>query len=153
MTAVAIPFTPADPEGGSGGGCAGTVGTPCIIGGNGNGTGTAMPFGVSTASVSLSAGTDVVLVSGVSGKTTRITKFDVSWDNSAAVTIREGTTSSTPCDTSTTALSGAYNNLVALFEDYASDFSPLITTAMDLDLCLHFSTSVTGGGQVFYSQY
>jgi hypothetical protein len=109
--------------------------------------------GTSQAAVSISSGTDVVVVTGTSSKKTHITKLDLSWDNSAIVTIREGTTVSTPCDTTTVALSGGYNNLVALFEDYGSDFAALTTTVNADDICLHFSTSVTGGGQVFYSVF
>ena len=105
------------------------------------------------AAISLSAGTDVVIVSGVSAKTTYILKMDVAWNNSANVTIRQGTTSSTPCDTSTVALTGAYQNLLGLSEDYNSNFSLLKTSSTNLDICLHFSTAVTAGGQVFYAQF
>ena len=105
------------------------------------------------AAISLSAGTDVVIVSGVSAKTTYILKMDVAWNNSANVTIQQGTTSSTPCDTSTVALTGAYQNLLGLSEDYNSNFSLLKTSSTNLDICLHFSTAVTAGGQVFYAQF
>ena len=48
------------------------------------------------AAISLSAGTDVVIVSGVSAKTTYILKMDVAWNNSANVTIRQGTRQARP---------------------------------------------------------
>jgi hypothetical protein len=100
--------------------------------------------------ISLSAGTDVVIVAGTAATTTYVVKFDMSWDNAAAVTIRQGT--GTTCLTNTLALSGAYNNLVALFEDY-TPASALRNTIQGRDICLHFSTSVTGGGQAIYTQF
>jgi hypothetical protein len=135
--------------GGGGGGCAGTVGEPCVIGGT-NGSAQTIIVGTIETQITLSAGTDVVIVAGTSGKTSYIPKFDMSWDNNADVTVREGT--GTTCLSSTTALAGPYKNLVALFEDYGG-FAPLHATATGLDICLHFSTSVTGGGQSFAAQF
>ena len=100
--------------------------------------------------ITLSAGTDVVIAAGTASTTTYITKFDLSWDNAASVTIRQGT--GTTCLTNTLALSGAYNNLVALFEDY-SPASALRNTIQGRDICLHFSTSVTAGGQAIYTKF
>lgn len=100
--------------------------------------------------ITLAAGTDVVIVSGMAATTTYVTKFDMSWDNAADVTIRQGT--GVTCGTNTLALSGAYKNLLALFEDY-SNVSALRNTIQGRDICLHFSTSVTGGGQAFWAQF
>jgi hypothetical protein len=142
MTAVAVGFTAADPESG-GGGSSPCKTSPCIIAGS------------SSGAVSLSAATDVKLVAGTSGKKTYLTRLTISWDNAATATIRQGTTSSTPCDTSTATIDGPYGNttVTGLALDYGSDFSALTTTATDLDICLHLSTSVTGGGGVSYTQF
>ena len=154
MTAVAVGFVAADPESGGGNACPGSIATPCVIAGyNGSATKQLIQVGTTRGAVTIAAATDVVLVSGTSAKKTYLTKLVLSWDNSATVTYRQGTTSSTPCDTSTTALSGGMANLVALFDDFASDFSYLTTTATALDICAHFSTSVTGGGYVLSNQF
>lgn len=157
MTAVAIAFTAADPESGSGGGsgCTGTISTPCIVGGNSNGANYTLEMGGASTAFTLSAGTDVKLVAGTSGKTTYLTRLTVQWDNAATATIRQGTTSSTPCDTSTTTIDGPYGNgnVTGLAIDYGSDFSPLTTTSTGLDICLHLSASVTGGGGASYNQH
>lgn len=152
LTAFAMGFTAADPESGSGGGgsgCPGSLSSPCVIAGT-NGTAQKIIVGTIQAAVSLTTTTDVVLVAGTSGKTSYVPKFDMSWDNSADVTVRQG--NGTTCLSSTTALAGPYKSLVALFEDYGA-VAPLHTTTAGLDLCLHFSTSVTGGGQSFAAQF
>jgi len=139
--------------GGGGSGCPGTTGTPCVIAGWNGSTAQIPLVSFTEAQVTISAGTDVKLVAGSSGKNTYVNKFDLAWDNLADLSIRTGTTSSTPCDTSTTTIAGPYKNLIGIFEDYASDFSYLVTGSTGLDICLHFSTSVTGGGQVFSNQF
>jgi hypothetical protein len=140
--------------GGSGGGsgCPGTTTTPCVVAGWNGVTAQTFIIGTSESDITLSAGTDVKIVALSSGKTTYIPKVDMAWDNGADVTIRSGTTTTTPCDTTTVALAGPYKNLTALFEDYQLG-APLHTGSASLDVCLHFSTSVTGGGQVFYAQF
>jgi hypothetical protein len=194
ITVAAFGYNPGATSSASSGGCAGTVGTPCIVAGpNGagsaptknpvlaagedgtdvrvlltdasghlipviqgyNGAATPVIVGTSQAAVSVTTGTDVVLVSGTSGKTTYLTLLGFAWDNAATATIRQGTTSSTPCDTSTATISGPWGNanLTALFEDYGANFAPLKTSSTGLDICLHFSTSVTGGGEVRDSQF
>lgn len=148
-------------------GCPGTSGTPCIVAGPDapgaaptknpvqqgvfDGTDVQRAFiSPNENAITLSAGTDVVIVAGTASTTTYVTKFDMSWDNAADVTIRQGT--GTTCLTNALALSGAYKNLVALFEDY-SNVSALRNTIQARDICLHFSTSVTGGGQAFFTQF
>jgi hypothetical protein len=102
----------------------------------------------SSAAVSIAAGTDVVVVSGVAAKFVRICHLDFSSDTSAAVTIRQGT--GVTCGTSTVALSGAYQNILGIAEDY-TPLAPLTTTVAARDVCLHFSTNVTAGGTVIYA--
>lgn len=111
--------------------------------------------GTSQTHFALSAATDVVIISGTSGKTTYLTRVSVAWDAAATATIRQGTTSSTPCDTSTATIDGPYGNgnITALVLDYGSDFSPLTTSSTGLDICLHLSASATGGGGASYNQH
>jgi hypothetical protein len=101
---------------------------------------------------SLSSATDVVIATGAASTTTRITKFDVAWDNAATITVRAGTGST--CGTNTVTIAGPYGNanLVALFEDYGVA-SALRNTVQGDDICLHFSTAVTGGGGAAYAQF
>lgn len=105
---------------------------------------------INQALISVSATTDVVIVAGSGSLTTRITKFDIGWDTTADISITQGT--GTKCATSTVTLAGPYKNFTALFEDYTA-VSALRNTVAGRDICLHFSTAVTGGGQVFYAQY
>lgn len=155
LTAFAMGFQAADPESGTGGGggCPGSLASPCVIAGTNGMAKQTVQVGTTRTNVTLSTATDAVLVSGTSGKKTYLTKLQLSWDNSATVTYRQGTTVSTACDTSTAALSGGQANLVALFDDFGSDFSYLTTSATGLDICIHYSTAVTGGGYVFSNQF
>ena len=104
------------------------------------------------AAFNISAGTDVTIISGVMAKTVFICHVDFASGGSANLTIRQGTMSSTPCDTTTTALTGVYQNVVTFAQDY-QPWGPLHTTTTALDVCLHFSASVTIGGWVSYAQY
>ncbi len=104
------------------------------------------------AAFNVSAGTDVTIVSGAMGKTTYICHVDFAAGTSSNMTIRQGTLVTTPCDTSTAALSGAYQGVVSFADDYNS-LAPLHTTSTGVDVCLHFSGSVTAGGYVTYAQY
>lgn len=156
--------------GGGGGGipgtaCPGTVGTPCVVVGpasagaavsgapvlQGLSDGTNAQYGFvcnTSAAISISAGTDVVIVTGVSAKFVRICHLDFSADATSVATIRQGTGST--CGTNTVALSGGYQNILGLAEDY-TPLSPLTTTVAARDVCLHFSTNVTAGGTVIYA--
>lgn len=100
--------------------------------------------------VTITAATDVIVVPLASSITSRMTKLFITWDNMADVTIRQGTGST--CGTNTVALTGAFKSMTGLFLDYNTD-SALRTTVAARDICLHFSTSVTGGGQAIYAQF
>lgn len=151
--------------GGGGSACPGTVGTPCVVVGpatagaaiagapvmQGLSDGTNAQYGFvcnTSAAVSISSATDVVIVTGVAAKSVRICHLDFSSDTTAAVTIRQGT--GTTCGTNQVALSGAYQNILGLAEDY-TPLAPLTTTVAARDVCLHFSTNVTAGGTVIYA--
>ena len=99
------------------------------------------------AQVTLSAGTDVVIVAGTVAKLTYVGHLSFSTDSAQTMTIREGT--GTTCGTSTVILFGPYPTLATI----ALDFSPaggLHTKVTGDDLCLHFGASVTAGGGVVY---
>jgi hypothetical protein len=136
--------------GGGGAGCPGTTTTPCVVAGWNGATAQILIVGTSQADVTLTAATDVVLVSGTAAQNTYIPKFDISWDNAADVSIRNGT--GVTCGTGTVTVAGPYKNLLALFEDYGFA-APLKTASAAQDVCLHFSVSITGGGQVFFAKF
>jgi hypothetical protein len=102
------------------------------------------------ADISGSAVSAIKVVAGSSGKLIYVGHLSVSLAAGTTVSIVEGTTSSTPCDTSATTLAGPYQNTVALALDFTRD-DPLIAASGD-DLCLSFGGSSTGGGFVKYSQ-
>ena len=103
-----------------------------------------------SAAITLSAGTDVVIVPLTSATTIRICGFSYSSDTSADVTIRQGT--GTTCGTNQVALSGAYKNVLGLALDFGNE-GALRTTVAARDVCLHFSASSTVGGIVTYAVY
>lgn len=118
-------------SGGSGGGG----------GGGGGSTGC-----VNQNAFTVTATTDVVMQTAVTGKKINVCTIIASWDNTANVTVQQGTGS--VCGTSTVALSGPLGNLLGLAFDLA--WGPLNETVAARDICLHFSASVTGGGFIIY---
>lgn len=102
------------------------------------------------AVVTLSAGTDVVIVPGVSATNVRICHLSWSGPTTADVTIRQGT--GTTCLTNTATIAGAYGSITSQALDYQPT-AALRTTVAARDVCLHFSTSVTVGGVVIYAQF
>ena len=103
-----------------------------------------------SAPVTISAGTDTVLVSGVAATNIKICHIDFVSDTSATFTIRQGTGST--CGTGTATLAGAYPNIITFAQDY-QPMAPLKTTVAANDICLHSSASATVGGVVIYAQY
>ncbi len=103
-----------------------------------------------SAAVTISAGTDAVIVAGVSAKNIKVCHLDFASDTITNVTIRQGTGST--CGTSTLALTGVYPNIITLAEDYQPT-APLQTTVAARDLCIHLGTTSTIGGVVIYAQY
>lgn len=102
------------------------------------------------AVITISSGTDAVIVSGVAAKTTRICHLDFASDTQATFTIRQGT--GVTCGTNTATLAGGYPNILTLAEDY-TPLAPLLTTVAARDVCIHSSASATIGGVVIYAQY
>ena len=102
------------------------------------------------ASITVTAATDAVIVSGVASTNIRVCHISFAGNASTSVSINQGT--GTTCLTNTATLAGAYANTVGL----ALDFTPeeaLRTTVTGRDLCLHFSGTVTAGGTILYAQY
>lgn len=98
----------------------------------------------------ISAATDVVIVPLASGSITRICHISLAIGTTGAdMTIQQGT--GTTCGTNTLARSGAYHTITAVALDFGS-LGALRTSVVSRDVCLHFSTSVTGGGTVTYEQ-
>jgi hypothetical protein len=104
------------------------------------------------AAITLAAGTDVTIISGVAATNIRICHISFSMDSSQTVTIRQGTLTTTPCDTTTVALSGAYQQTVSFALDF-TPYDPLHTTVAAKDVCIHLGGSATLGGIVEYAQY
>lgn len=102
------------------------------------------------APITISAGTDVVIIAGVSSTAIRICHIDFASDTTATFTIRQGT--GTTCGTNTATLAGAYPNATTFAMDYQPT-AALRTTVTARDVCLHVSTAATVGGVVVYAQY
>lgn len=105
---------------------------------------TSLPFSVT--------GTDVLIATGAASTTVRMCHMDFSLSASATVTIRQGTQTTTPCDTNTVTIAGPYPAVTAMAMDYGF-LSSLTTTVAARDICLHFSASVTAGGFSKYARF
>jgi hypothetical protein len=102
------------------------------------------------AAVTISAGTDTVIVSGVMSTNTYVGHISFSLDSAQTVTIRQGTGST--CGTNTAILYGPAPNVTAVALDYDSK-GPLHTTVAARDLCLHLGGSATVGGGIVYGTH
>lgn len=103
------------------------------------------------ADINASAVSAVKIVAGSAGKLIYVAHLSISILSATTVSITQGVTTSTPCDTSATTLHGPYQNIVALALDWDAS-SPLHTTTTGDDLCLLFGGSTTGGGGIVYAQ-
>ncbi len=100
--------------------------------------------------ITLTTGTDVVIVAGVSATKTYVGSLSFAADSGQTVTIQQGT--GTTCLTNTLVLAGPYPLTTALALDFDSKNS-LHTTINARDLCVHFGGSVTAGGVVVYGTH
>jgi hypothetical protein len=102
------------------------------------------------AAITITAGTDAVIVAGTAAKKTIVCHLDFASNTAATFTIQEGTGST--CGTGTAAVTGGYQNTGAAVFNYGAVGALRTATAAD-DLCLHSSASVTVGGFVTYAQF
>lgn len=102
------------------------------------------------AAVTLTAGTDAVLVTGVAAKKTYICHLDFAATATGTFTIQQGTGST--CGTGTAAITGAYPSINALAIDYTA-LGALHGTVAANDICLHAGAAATVGGFVTYAQF
>lgn len=100
--------------------------------------------------VTISAGTDTVMVSGVASTQTYVGHVSFSLDSAQTVTIRQGTGST--CGTNTAILYGPAPNVATLALDFDSK-GGIHTTIAARDLCLHLGGSATVGGGIVYGQH
>jgi hypothetical protein len=105
------------------------------------------------AAVVISSGTDTKMVAGSAGKLIYVGSLSFALTASETVTIQEGTTVSTPCDTSTLVLYGPVPGVVSLALDPPSPLGALQTQVTGDDLCLHLGGSATAGGGIRYGQH
>lgn len=104
------------------------------------------------AAISISSATAVRIVAGAMSKNSYIGHVFFSIASGTTVQFVQGTTVSTPCDTSQANLSGQLANTaaVALDFDVASAWH---TTTTGNDICVLFGASSTGGGAIVYGQH
>lgn len=102
------------------------------------------------AAVTISAGTDAVMVTGVASTNTYVGHLSFSLDSAQTVTIRQGTGST--CGTNTAILYGPAPNVLTLALDFDSK-GGLHTTIAARDLCVHLGGSATLGGGIVYGTH
>lgn len=105
-----------------------------------------------SALITLSAGTDAVIVSGVASQTVRIChlSFSISGTTAFDITIRQGTGST--CGTNTATMAGTYFSVLSMALDFGG-LGPLKTSTTARDVCIHSSGSVTLGGVMTYALF
>jgi len=100
--------------------------------------------------ITLSAGTDVVIATGVAAENVRLCMLVFSGATVADFTIRQGT--GTTCLTNTLDL-GGIGQVAGAVLDLKSDDAAMTTTIQARDMCLHVSTSVTVLGYALYANF
>jgi hypothetical protein len=100
--------------------------------------------------ITISAGTDAVIVAGVAAKKTIVCHIDFVSSAAQTFTIQEGTGAT--CGTGTATVAGAYANTITFAADYGASGALRTATNAD-DLCLHAGGAVTVGGVVTYAQF
>ena len=166
ITVAAFGFNAADPESGSGGGCAGTVATPCIVAGPNatgasptknpvfiaglDGAGNIIPanFPSLNAAISLSSSglTQILALSGMT--VIRVEHISLAFASGVNVQLEYGTGSN--CGMGTTAVTGVYEAVTGLALDFDSG---TLNIPAGNALCINLGSSVVGGGVIVYSQY
>lgn len=171
MTALAVGFTAADPEGASGGGgCTGTAAAPCIVAGPNatgvaptknpvqtagvDGAGNVVPIVLCTLSAVVnvaSMGENQILALSA-GKTIRLCNVDLSFPTPAAFTLQVDYGTGSACATGTGHLTGIYtfNSAVLGFFDDPGALAPLVPPAANA-VCLNLSAAVTVQGTISYA--
>jgi hypothetical protein len=100
--------------------------------------------------ISLSAGTDVVIATGVSSQNVRLCQLAFNGATLADFTIRQGT--GTTCLTNTADLAGI-GQVLGLVSDFKSNDGTINTTVAARDMCLHSSVAVTILGWATYANF
>lgn len=128
-----------------------TAGNPFVTGYRDDNANAQADYGFpDQAAVTISAGTDTVMVTGVMSTQTYVGHVSFSLDSAQTVTIRQGT--GTTCGTNTLILYGPAPALAGVALDFDSR-GGLHTTIAARDLCLHLGGSATVGGGVWYGQH
>jgi hypothetical protein len=133
MTAVAVPFVPADPESGGGG----TSKNNCDP--------STSQLTVTTATISLSSSGLTQIIPATSGHKVLICSMGVSFASGVNFQLETGT--GTNCGTSTAALTGTLQAITGLTLDSTAS----ILTTSGVAVCANLGSSVTGGGWVTYA--
>ena len=126
--------------------------TPPVVTGSDNSAGSAVTdFNCDQqAAISISAASGLqAIIAGTAAKQIRICHIDFSSSIGSNVEIETGTTTSTPCDTGTAALTGVYQNVLTFSMDYTTRATPIAPSGANV--CLNFTNTVTTGGLVTYA--
>ena len=135
MTAVAVGFLAADPEGASGGG--GTSKQNCDP--------STSPLTVTTATIALSASGLTQIIPATASHKVLVCSMGVSFASGVNFQLETGT--GTNCGTGTAALTGTLQSITAL----SLDSTASILTPVSVAVCVNLGASVVGGGWVTYA--
>jgi hypothetical protein len=134
MTAVAVGFLAADPEGASGGGTSKQNCDPSTS-----------PLTVTTATVALSASGLTQIIPATASHKVLVCSMGVSFASGVNFQLETGT--GTNCGTGTAALTGTLQSITAL----SLDSTASILTPVSVAVCVNLGASVVGGGWVTYA--
>lgn len=128
---------------------AGSGGGSGVSGGGGSGS---TVQATNSTPISISTATTTSLITNAAGQYTYITGWDVIAAGAGNFQLVYGTTSSTPCDTGQTALTGNYNLTAQAGEARGAGTGLVLVAPTGKDVCAVTSAAITYSGSIAYTQ-
>jgi hypothetical protein len=123
----------------------------CSGGGGGGGSGGSTPQTTNSAAINISTAAATTLITHTSGQYTYVTGWDVIAAGTGNFQLEYGTQTTNPCDTGTTALTGAYN-LTAQNGEAKSAAGAVFVIPQGDDVCAVTSAAIQYSGSIQYTQ-
>ena len=123
------------------------------IAGNADGNLTGIITSAHSIPINISTATTTSLVATSGSKAIYVTAWDVVAGGTGNITLEYGTQSSTPCDTGTTALTGAYNLVAQAGISKGNGMGVVLFIPSGKQLCALTSAAVQMSGSVTYTQF
>ena len=106
----------------------------------------------SSIPITTASATTIQVIAGVAGKSVYVTDLDVMAAGTTNVTFSHGTQTTTPCDTASGALTGAFPLTAGAKISHAGAFGAFWTLPTGQQLCMTSSAAIQVSGWVSYAQ-